>query len=173
MEPTRVSLRRSSLIVMSSVLCLAAASVVVAAPAHAAIESCSENANYQQYYWSKAGNWGTTRVSKGIDGLRVAVQSADVAVVAGGGSTQHMGWALLVGNTRAVKSTDRVKIQISENGGSSVGRECGWYKPQGPSGAKFAVSLLWKTRASTKYVFRACHGSTVNDLKAVTCTAWW
>lgn len=173
MDLTRVSLRRSSLIITSSVLGLVAASAVVAAPAHAAIDSCAVNANLQQYYYPRPGNHGTTQVSKGIDKLRVAIQSTKIVPAGGGGKTDTVGWALLVGNTRAVKSTDRVKIQISENGGNSVGRDCGWRGPQGPSGAKFAVSTYWLTRANAQYVFRACHGSTVNDLKAVTCTAWW
>ncbi|MEU0477693.1 hypothetical protein ABZ260_00710 [Streptosporangium sp. NPDC006013] len=152
-------------------LSLVAASVVVAAPAHAAIETCAVNANYQQYYYPRAGNHGTTQVSRGIDKLRVAIKSAQIRP-AGGSGYDTLGWALLVGDTRAVKSTDRVKIQISENGGNSVGRDCGWSGPQG-SPTKFAVSRMWITRADAKFVFRACHGSTINNLTAVTCTAWW
>jgi|SRR5918992_4238487 hypothetical protein len=138
--------------------------------------TCDQNANMQGYIWEDPGNWGATEQWTSAFGVLIALQSGYVHWAGGGDAPSQVGWALLVGDTREVSVDEKVKIQISTDGGRTVAQDCGWHDSYWSESdrARIATSYFWLTESDPNYRFRACGWINVYPgIFEPKCTSWW
>lgn len=107
---------------------------------------------------------GDAMKAKTVAGRRISLMRRDVRIVASGNVDAV--YATLVHAGTPVSSYDKVRIQISTNGGSSVWASCG-----GATGP--GVAAGWFMHNASKYTFRACGYLPTPYGRSWYCTSWW
>ncbi|TYB62271.1 hypothetical protein FXF51_26555 [Nonomuraea sp. PA05] len=159
------ALRRRTTAALTAVL--AAPLAIALAPASAQATTTCAKAQLGVYLTGdQAGDWGSVVKSREYADRKIALETGYVNIA--GGGRQHVAWAILVAAGTPVSQYDRVRLDVTTDGGSTYVKCNGDYGPGEPT------TWFYVPRPNdSAYMFRACGYLPNTYGRSWVCTGWW